>query len=211
MKAEATILGLISWAGLRDATSVVFAIMVTADDAYTKNDIFHIVFMIVLISIGLQGTLLPYIAKKTNMIDEGGNVMKTFNDYSDETAVQFIRISIDRDSDWAFKELKQITLPSGLLVAMIQRGGKKIIPDGNTQILEGDTLVLSAEGFYDDSSFILNEIIVGDGNDWDKKNISDIDLPNNSLIIMIKRDGKILVPNGQIKLKEDDVLITIDN
>ena len=47
----------------------------------TENDVFHIVFMIVLFSILLQGSLLPLVAKKLDMIDEKGDVMKTFNDY----------------------------------------------------------------------------------------------------------------------------------
>lgn len=198
---------LVSFAGLRGATSVVFAIMVTADSAYTKHDIFHIVFMIVLISIGLQGSLLPFIAKKTDMIDDSENVMKTFNDYSDETAVQFIRLIIDKDSDWAFKKLSEITLPKGLLAVMILRENQKIIPDGATLIKDGDTVILSAEGFYDDSSFILNEMTLEKENDWCGKNISEIDLPDGGLIVIIKRSGNILVPNGQIALQEDDTLV----
>lgn len=53
---------LVSWAGLRGAASIVFAIM--AEMAVeTENDVFHIVFMIVLFSILLQGSLLPLVAK----------------------------------------------------------------------------------------------------------------------------------------------------
>lgn len=58
---------LVSWAGLRGAASIVFAIM--AEMAVeTENDVFHIVFMIVLFSILLQGSLLPLVAKKLDMI-----------------------------------------------------------------------------------------------------------------------------------------------
>ena len=39
---------LVSWAGLRGAASIVFAIMATVSPAYTKNDLFHIVIFIVL-------------------------------------------------------------------------------------------------------------------------------------------------------------------
>ncbi|WP_310605037.1 potassium/proton antiporter, partial [Anaerosporobacter sp.] len=42
---------LVSWAGLRGAASIVFAVMATIDPANTSNDIFHIVFCIVLFSI----------------------------------------------------------------------------------------------------------------------------------------------------------------
>ena len=61
--------------------------MVTISPAYTSYDIFHIVFMIVLFSILVQGSLIPLVAKKLNMIDNNSNVMKTFNDYTDEVPV----------------------------------------------------------------------------------------------------------------------------
>ncbi len=40
------------------------------------------------------------------------------------------------------KELKNITLPSGCLVALLQRGGEIIVPKGNTQIHEGDRITI---------------------------------------------------------------------
>lgn len=198
---------LIVFSGLRGATSIVFAIMAVVDEAYTKSDLFHIVFCIVLISIGVQGTLLPVVAKRLDMIDDNENVMKTFNDYSDETEVQFIRLSIDEDSSWAGKELWEITLPSGLLVVMILRNGHRVVPDGKTRILPEDILVLSAEGFYDDSHFILRELKIDNEHKWCGKLLSEITMPGDGLIVMIKRDGKTVIPNGQIMIEENDVLV----
>ena len=204
-------IALISWAGLRGATSIVFAIMVTVDDAYTKNDVFHIVFCIVLLSIGIQGTLLPWLAKKLDMIDDEENVMKTFNDYSDETEVQFIKLSVQEESSWAGKKIKDIPFPRGLLVVMILRGSgkdrEKIIPAGKTKILAGDVLVLSAAGFYDDSHFVLSETSIGKKSDWCGRRISEISLPEDSIIVLIKREGRTLIPNGRIKIKAGDVLV----
>ena len=40
------------------------------------------------------------------------------------------------------KELKNIKFPSGCLVAILQRGGKIIVPKGNTQIHEGDRVTV---------------------------------------------------------------------
>lgn len=88
---------LVSWAGLRGAASIVFAIMATVSPAYTKNDLFHIVIFIVLFSISIQGTLLGLVAKKLDMIDENGNVMKTFSDYSDEMPVEFVKSASKQD------------------------------------------------------------------------------------------------------------------
>lgn len=204
-KAPMNQIALVSFAGIRGASSIVFAIMVSANEAYTKNDIFHIVFMIVLISISVQGSLLPLVARKTNMIDDGENVMKTFNDYSDENAVQFICLKVYEDGKWAGSMIKDIEIPQGLLIALIKRNGKSLIPYGGTTLLAGDELVLSGVGFSDDKSRIFHEITIE--SDRHGKRVSELDLPRGDLIILIKRDGDMLVPNGQIELKEDDVLV----
>ena len=60
---------LISWAGFRGALSIVFAITATLNTV-SEYDIFHSVFFIVLLSILVQGSLLSFAAKKSNMIDD---------------------------------------------------------------------------------------------------------------------------------------------
>jgi len=65
---------LVSFCGLRGAASIVFAIMVLGSDASLSFDIFHIVFGIVLLSIILQGSLIPYVTKKLDMIDENEDI-----------------------------------------------------------------------------------------------------------------------------------------
>lgn len=60
---------LISRAGFRGALSIVFAITATLNTV-SEYDIFHSVFFIVLLSILVQGSLLSFAAKKSNMIDD---------------------------------------------------------------------------------------------------------------------------------------------
>ena len=91
---------LVSFAGLRGAASVVFAIIAVISPVTMENDLFHIVFVVVLFSIAFQGSLLPLVAKKLNMIDERGNVLKTFTDYVDETPVNFIQFRIEPGHAW---------------------------------------------------------------------------------------------------------------
>lgn len=115
---------LVSWSGLRGAASIVFAIMATVSPAYTnENDVFHIVIFIVLFSISIQGSLLGLVAKKLDMIDDTGNVMKTFSDYSDEMPVEFIKIAIRKNHPWAGKKIMDIlSLPDVLGGARSARG-----------------------------------------------------------------------------------------
>ena len=96
--------GLVSWTGLRGAASIVFAIMATIHPAYTRYDLFHIVFCVVLLSISFQGTLLPWMAKKLHMVDGEANVLKTFTDYAEEEQVQFMQLALEKRASLAGKE-----------------------------------------------------------------------------------------------------------
>ena len=197
---------LVSWAGLRGAASIVFAIM--AEMAVeTENDVFHIVFMIVLFSILLQGSLLPLVAKKLDMIDEKGDVMKTFNDYSDEVPVQFIQLSIPKSHHWCGKTLKELTLPPETLVVLLKRNGENIIPNGNTRLLENDVLVLSATSPDHVEGVSLVEIYVDENSKYNGKLLSEIPKKENTLVIMIQRGEQVIIPHGNIRLESGDMLV----
>ena len=197
---------LVSWSGLRGAASIVFAIMATMA-VKTENDIFHIVFMIVLFSILLQGSLLPFVAKKLHMIDQKADVMKTFNDYSDEVPVQFIQLTIPANHNWCGQSLKDLTLPPQTLIVLLKRAGKNIIPDGNTRLLEGDILILSATTPDFVEGVTLVEIHLDSESKYTDKLLSEIPKKRNELVIMIQRNDQIIIPNGNVRLEAGDLLV----
>ena len=53
-------IGIVSWAGLRGVASIVFAIYAVLRGVPMKYDLFNLVFCIVLLSISIQGSLLPW-------------------------------------------------------------------------------------------------------------------------------------------------------
>lgn len=128
---------LVSWAGLKGAASVVFSILVVVSNKEIGYLIFNMSFIIVLLSIAFQGSLIPYVAKKLDMIDETENVLKTFNDYSDEEDVDFISFEIDKNHKWVGMSIKNIEFTPGVLLVLIIRNGENIVPDGNTKIRSG--------------------------------------------------------------------------
>ncbi|HCJ75109.1 potassium/proton antiporter [Thermoguttaceae bacterium LCP21S3_D4] len=198
---------LVSWAGLRGAASIVFAIMATVSPAYTKNDLFHIVIFIVLFSISIQGTLLGFVAKKLDMIDENGNVMKTFSDYSDEMPVEFVKISIKEGHPWENRRIKDLTSLPDLLLVLILRGEERIIPNGNTVVLAGDKIVLSALSPEENLGICLTEIPIEKDSKWIGKPLSKIKLGEEKLVLVLKRNEKVVIPNGNTVIRENDVLV----
>lgn len=198
---------LVSWSGLRGAASIVFAIMATVSPAYTKHDVFHIVIFIVLFSISVQGSLLAPLSKKLHMIDDNSNVMKTFSDYSDEMPVEFVKISVKKNHPWTNQRVKHISLPPGLLLVLVLRGKERIIPNGDTIVQEGDKIVLSALSPEENLGIVLSEIFIEKDSKWIGKTLSKIEIGESKLVLVLKREDKVLIPNGATVIKEKDVLV----
>jgi len=201
---------LVSWAGLRGAASIVFAILTVVSSAYTNYDIFHIAFFVCIVSVSLQGSLLPYVSKKLDLLENEDNLSKTFNDYQDTTKFQLVEFHIDKNHKWCHHYIHEIEVPQDMLIVMIKRNHQIIIPRGDTFILENDDLILSCQS-YDDSSHIeLDEIILYKHHSWIHKKIKDIKL-HHQLIVMIQRQDQCIIPNGQTVLEQGDILVVYEN
>lgn len=196
---------IVSWSGLRGAASIVFAILATVDPAYMKNDIYHVVFFLVLLSISVQGSLIPLLSKKLNMIDDKENVMKTFTDYQDEEQVGFIQLSIDKYHPWLNQTIKEVSLPPGILIVSIVREDVPMAPNGNTKIREDDILILSALAVSNEITTELTELCAD--NNMIGKRISEIELEKGKLIIVIKRDKEIIIPDGNTTIEKNDFIV----
>lgn len=197
---------LVSWAGMRGAASIVFAIMAVIHPITMNHDIFHIVFFIVLFSILIQGTLLPYVARKLDMTDNDIDVMSTFNDYMDELPVQFLQLSIPGDYPWVHQRVKDILLPPDSFLLLIVRGAENIIPNGETEILGEDILILSGKSPKKINGLSLYETKVKKETRWYDKKIADVTL-GDERIVLIKRGESVVIPNGGTVLQENDILV----
>lgn len=135
----------ISWVGLRGAASVVFAIFATTYGVSIENDIFHIIFFIALFSVAIQGSLIPKVARALDLVDTEDTtaMLKTFTDYTGEINTDLIELRIDSDNEWSNKTIIDASIPDEVLIVMIKRNNKIIVPKGSTVIKPGDTLVLS--------------------------------------------------------------------
>lgn len=196
----------VAWSGLRGAASIVFAILTVVSPVYTKNDIFHIVFFVSLLSLTFQGGLLPLAAKKLSVIDEENDTRKTFNDYIDNTPLELISLPIAQESHWVGKRLQDISFPEHMLAVSVIRGNETILPKGNTLIQEGDTLVICGPS-YEGHKIYLEEIEVDKEHEWNRLTLSQIDVSNDFLIVMIKRKDEIIIPKGDVTIKSDDILV----
>ncbi|HYF82935.1 MAG TPA: potassium/proton antiporter [Clostridia bacterium] len=138
---------LVSWVGLRGAASIVFATYALTNQISVANQIFNTVFFIALLSVLVQGTMLPKVAKLLDVVEKEETVYKTFSDYQDETHTKLIECPIRKSNPWAGKSIMEANIPEEILVVMIKRKGEVITPKGSTVINAGDTLVLIGNKF----------------------------------------------------------------
>ena len=166
------------------------------------------VFCVVLLSIALQGSLLPLVSKKLHMIDENENVLKTFTDYSSETHIRFIPLELDEHHAWIGCRIRDITLPPKTRIVLIMRREERVIPKGNTSLLENDTLILSATESQHEDLVELAEQEIDNNHEWLGQRLADIHLPD-TIIVLVKRGNKAFVPNGDTRLREHDRIVSI--
>ena len=92
-----------------------------------------------------------------------------------------------------------------------------LVPNGSTVILPGDTLVLSGntlanfEYYKEGKSTNLVEISVNSDSSIANKSIKDSNINKDILIVMIKRNDKVIVPNGNKVIKPKDILVVTAN
>lgn len=198
-------LTLISLAGLRGAAAIAFAIMVVNRDINLSIDIFHIVFVICIFSLLIQGTALPFATKKLDMYDPDDTVLRTFNYYSDKTDLEFIKTHVSKTSPWVNKKISDIEIAFNIIIAKIEREGKSIVPSGDTYLRDGDVIVLGGEGYFDATGEDLLEIKISETHKWANKRVRDIHIGRDELIIMVQTpSGEIIVPRGNTILKPGD-------
>ena len=198
---------LVSWSGLRGAASIVFAIMAMAQGTNMKYDLFHIVFMISLLSVAFQGSLLPYVSRKLDMVDEENDVKKTFTDYQEDSALTLMRVFIPEGHPWANKTIEKAGIPSDFLALIIKRDGETIIPKGDTLIKTNDSIVFSVPEYNSKDDIKLSEIDINKTHEWKNKTIEELNLPDNILVALIKRGEENIIPRGKTKILEDDVVV----
>lgn len=195
---------LVSFAGLRGAASGVFAAMAVAAGAGAPQSLFQIVFVVTLLSVSIQGALLPWAAHKLDMIDDREDVLRTFNDYVEDSSLSLMRVFVCKTHPWANKAIKEIDFPENSLALMIHRKDLHLACRGDTRVEPGDIVILSVPPYKPDEEESLSERIIGPKDAWCNKTLAELSLDDNIVIVMIKRDGEVLMPTGDTVLLEGD-------
>lgn len=119
--------------------------------------------------------------------------------------MQFIKIPVKENDVWEGKRVGELGLPEQVIMAMIKREDRNMIPRGDVMLMKNDVVILGAEPYGDENDEIhLTEIVLREDNPWVGKKICDLDISRHSIIILVKRKNKVRIPNGNMVLQEWD-------
>ncbi len=136
----------ISWVGLRGAAPIIFATLPVVSGVEGGSQIFNIVFFVTLLSLLFQGMSLTSLARKLDIIDDTVTEGDNFGFEIPEDVSGSLRELVCSDELLAQgTHIRDIKFPQGVLVMMIKRGDKYLVPNGNLEIKKGDRLLLISQ------------------------------------------------------------------
>ena len=138
----------VSWVGLRGAVPIIFAIIPLTENIKDSETIFNIVFFCTLISLLVQGTSLPAVARWLGLAEKSNEVakLKDFDiDISSDIKTILTEIELTPESLAKNNKLMHLGLPDKTLVVMVKRNDKYFVPSGRTVLEPSDKLLIMAD------------------------------------------------------------------
>lgn len=121
-----------------------------------------------------------------------------------EEDMHFINVPIVANDPWVGKRIADLDMPVGVIITIIKRNEDIMIPRGDIVLKEGDNVILGAEPFEEHEHIRLTEVVLRAENPWTGQKIKDLDISRHSIIVLVKRRNKAIIPNGSMVLKEWD-------
>jgi len=152
---------MVAWVGLRGAVPIVLATFPLLSGVPGADHLFNLVFFVVLTSVLLQGTSIPFAARWLG-VDVAVERRPAPSDISTvaSASARLREVRVPPGSTTAGKRLLDLGLPPGALVVLMRRGDHVIMPDGGTAIEAGDVLVILAD---ERAHAAIQPLVEGDG------------------------------------------------
>lgn len=160
-------------------------------------------FGIFITFLGVGMVAIPTGIISAGFVDQYSNIKKR-KEYGYEADMHFIKVHLKEDDKWVGKRITELDLPAGIIVSVIKRKEDILIPRGDVVLEMADTIVLGAEPFEEHEHINLKEVVLKKHNPWTGMRIRDLDISRNSVIVLVKRKNKALIPYGNMFLYEND-------
>lgn len=138
---------MVSWVGLRGAVPIVLAVWPRVLDVPGSDRVFDIVFLVVLVSVVMQGMTLPRVARYLGVADEP--IAPPIPEDGEARGTTTIRVVVGPAAEG--RSLIDLELPPGARVALLERDDDQMVPKGGTILLTGDVALVMLQRGQEDA------------------------------------------------------------
>lgn len=133
----------LSWAGLRGAVPVVLATIPLSRGIGDATLVFNVVFVLVVVFTLVQAPTLPWVARRTGVIDEGATteIELEYAPLGQLDAV-VLQVQIPDDSRLHGVTIGELGLPKGASISLVVRDDASFVPTDDVRMRHGDQLLL---------------------------------------------------------------------
>ncbi len=175
------------------------------------GDIYPITFVGKFVGIILAFLGVGLVAIPTGIISAGFveqyTRLKSLAASSNEFPIHFVTLKMDEGHKWIGKKVAALEIPKGLILVAILRDKETVVPRGNTIIEEGDRPILAAQAFTEETDIRLKEVHIRENHLWCDSAIEDLPIDHDTIIVMIHRKHRTLIPSGKTIIRNGDNVI----
>lgn len=163
------------------------------------------IFGILTAFLGVGMVAVPTGIISAGFVEQYSSIKKR-QEYGREAELNFIRVNIEENDNWIGKRVSDLQLPADVIIALVKRKEKILIPQKDMVFQVDDTIILGAEFFdtHENEEVHLKEIMIEKRNPWTGIEIGKLDISRHSIIVLVKRDGKKMIPRENMVLQEGD-------
>lgn len=133
----------ISWAGLRGAVPIVLTTIPLSEGVDGADELFDIVFVLVVLYTILTGPTLPYVARVLGVAKSSEpQGLEVEAAPLERISADLLLVTISSASKMHGVEVGELRLPRGSSVSMVVRGEETIVPEWRTVLRHGDDVVV---------------------------------------------------------------------
>jgi cell volume regulation protein A len=140
----ARLMAFVSWAGLRGAVPIVLATFPLTAGYPEAELVFDVVFFVVLVSVAVQGSTIAPVARRLGLTADPAPARATIMGL-DHVNADVIELTLDASAGVVGRPLRDVPMPTGIRISVLERGERTIVPDGTTVLSAGDILVVVAD------------------------------------------------------------------
>lgn len=136
----------VSWVGLRGAAPILFATYPIVANVPGAEQIFNIVFFVTLISLLVQGMTLSRVAHRLDLCDPVPEEQDFFGiEFPDSMDSSLHEMRCTPQMLAHGDHIRDIPFPKGVLVMLVKRDDRFLVPNGDLQLKPDDILLMVAQ------------------------------------------------------------------